>query len=396
VSHRALLGMAALGVAALGAAALVGVAACGSKRDDAPTREPAVAHAATADAGVDVDGCKAAIAEAAAAPPYARAAILMKCTVCGDWKPILDWNRMSADGGPARRDLDLALHSCNAPCDTASTKKLASALDAARGTDMRAPWRVLGESCKDKVSAVPDARNMSAPYFALDRIARAIGARNDDTAKQLASLAIALPAVTLSGVGPVLADGITKVHPAPPNVLTAIRSDLRLGTLPTATLSAAGVTVAGDYPGKPVVDLAKAMRELGNAPIALISPAQSAASALVPAIRGASRFATVVDPKRPSSAPIELAVASPSSPPGWQVPVTIPVALDGKTAAVSIRRIVMTAGVPADDAKGETGRGVRIELDDVTTVADLAKVLASLAGEGIAVVEVVEINSRRD
>lgn len=371
-------------------AILVTLTACKDKRESGhgDDNKGSAPKAVTADAGVDVDACKAAVDAAAKAPVYTRATALLACTVCGDWKPILDWNKMAPDGGPARLELDQALRRCNAPCDTSSTKKLASALDSARGTDMRAPWRILGEACKDKVSALPDPRHMSAPYFALDRIGRAIGARDDDTAKQLATLAIAIPAVTLSGVGPTLADGITTLHPAGPDVLTVVGKDIRLGTLPLAKLSATGVTVEGSYPGEVTSELDKAVHALGNAPIAIIAPAQTPAVGIVGVVGKANRREAGLDPRKPASAPIELAVASGSAPPGWQVPAAIPVALNGLTMAASIRRIVMTAGTPADDAKPDDKRAIRIELDDKTTVADLAKELATLSQQGIAVVEI--------
>jgi hypothetical protein len=298
---------------------------------------------------------------------------------------------MSTEGGPARADLDAALHRCNAPCDTASARKMASALDTARGTENRSPWRVLGDSCKDKVSAVPDARFMSAPFFVLDRIGRAIGGRGGELAKLLAPLDIAIPAVTISGVGPTLPAGYTNVHTAGPAAITIFGPETRIGVLPRATLGPTGVTVTGNFPGELAPNLAAAVAKIGDAPIAILAPEQLPAAKVVAVIALSQRTDITLDPKKPGRRPMELAVGSPSAPRSWQVPATIPVALNGQSGAADVRRIDITSGKVQDRAVRSDGRPVRITVDATSTVADLAKELAALSGEGIAQVELVAV-----
>ena len=99
---------------------------------------------------------------------------------------------------------------CKACCEpTAKMRFLGtSTTRAARSRGRRGA--MLGDVCKEQVSAVPDARFMSAPYFALDRIARDVATRPDG-APLLAAIEIPLPAVTVTGVG-IDAAGVAADH----------------------------------------------------------------------------------------------------------------------------------------------------------------------------------------
>ncbi|HEU4733623.1 MAG TPA: hypothetical protein VFT22_37270, partial [Kofleriaceae bacterium] len=235
---------------ARGALAVLAVvlAACKGGRRESPPQEaapPTPADAATADA--NLEACRQAAARAPSLPAAERAsALLDACRPCGDWEPLLSWNTPVTDGGPPRAAIERAMAACNAYCQPGARQRFLGTLDEARGQPTRTPWRLLGEICGDAVSAVPDARFMGAPYFALDRIARAIG----DPAV-LAAIEIPLPALTISGVGVDLppAPAAPPTVDAGPAALTVDAAQILLGVLPVGKLSATGVAVTGDYPG---------------------------------------------------------------------------------------------------------------------------------------------------
>lgn len=274
-------------------------------------------------ASIDWSACETALAKAAAAPLDERPALVIDgCPVCGDWMPLLDWNRPPTEGGPPRIAIEAAIAGCHAFCEPTAKQRFLGSLDAARGTETRTPWRFLGEVCKDAVSAVPDNRFMSAPYFALDRIARAAAARGGDAAKLAGALELPLPAVSVTGTGvalPSLADGAQPTAGA--LAITLLGSDVYVGTLPRADLGATGITVTGNYPGDKIAlaDLAAALgpRVTGGATITLLAPRAMPAQALVPVIAAAAPVA-----------PVSLAVTATGAPPGWDLPATLPASLE--------------------------------------------------------------------
>jgi len=302
--------------------ALVGLAllaACKGKPHDDSTK------AAPASYTVDAK-CEAAVKKAAAAPLDARPQILIDgCRVCGEWTPILRWNTPQQEGGPPRAAIEQAMLACHAYCDPNAKQRFLGALDAARGTDMRTPWRQLGEVCKDQVSATPDGRFLGGAYFALDRIARAIGSKGGDLATAAAGIELPLPPVSTSGVGPVLADvdGVTsKVGEIQ---ITVLGDKVFVGRMPRAHLAAGGVTVElgpAGYPGTET-ELAKLPEALKTAiagdpaaTITLLAPHAMPAQNLVAIIAAAAPIA-----------PLYLAANAAEAPEGWTLAGAIPVAL---------------------------------------------------------------------
>src|SRR6185436_11359426 len=93
---------------------------------------------------------------------------------------------------------------------------------------------------------VPDARFMSAPYFALDRVARMVGAAAPGAHS---AIELPLPPYMISGNGVELPTAAMVVPEAGPSALTIDAAQFLLGTLPIARLSASGVEIGGDYPG---------------------------------------------------------------------------------------------------------------------------------------------------
>ncbi len=305
--------------------------------------------------GADWSTCQAALEHAPKAPANRRVqAILDGCQPCGEWDALARWNTTAAAGGPTRLAIENAMAACGycgPNSDPNAKQRFLGALDDARGSVSRAPWRLLGEVCKAQTSAVPDGRFMSAPYYALDRIARAAGAR-PETKGLLAAIDLELPALSIVGVGvelpnaPVIDPKISTVQ------ITVSPLEIRAGKLPHATMTPDGLVVdhGGDpYPGTLVApkDLDAALTKLVPEPpkaagsatpvartaVAIFAPRGMIASALVPAIAAAGHHLLV------------LAVAAHGAPVGWQLPGIIPIPLD---VAPDPKAPVLTIGASAD------------------------------------------------
>jgi hypothetical protein len=321
----------------------------GDKRDPGdqpkPFEHPPIADAMV-DAPVDWNACDAAVAKAADAPLFDRPKLLIDgCAVCGDWKPLLDWAVLPKDGGPTIAAIDRALRQCDAICDVGVGKRVAGALDNARGTESRMPWRLIGDGCKDKVSAVPDSRYMTAAYFALDRIGRTVDARGGHAAELLHGLELPLPALTRSGIGVTLPQ-VAGAVPVSGVVVSFLGPEIRIGKLPSAKLGVHGITVAGDYPGALVAkldDLAAAIKQASPTGAVIV---------LAPKLLQASH---VVDVAKAAKAPVSLGVAAPNPPTDWQLTAAIPVVI-------------------------ETAAKTKIEVPPAMTVDELATKLAALPG----------------
>ena len=347
--------------------------ACQSKDAPKPAAKP------PADAAIEVDwaGCEAALKQAATAPATRRAQLLLDaCQPCGDWAPLLHWNTLPGEGGPARLAIETKMLACGY-CEPEAKQRFLGTLDNARGTESRAPWRVLGEVCRERVGAVPDTRFMSAPYYALDRIARAAGAR-PALVPLLAAIDIPLPALSMSGAGYELPTGAVASPTAGPTQITITAVELRVGPLPHAHLGPAGIAVVADgepYPGT-LVEPAKLADALATTagPIALVAPSGLPAR----------RIAEVVDRAGPHD--LRLVIVGPGSPEGWVVPGTIPMSLQPLVAGGKPR--VVALGASADPAikdlkaspAGDTM--VAIELGADATTKSLAKLLGALAFQG--------------
>jgi hypothetical protein len=331
--------------------------------------------AAPADAGIadaNLDACRAAAARVPGLPPAQRTVALLEgCQPCGEWGPLLAWDIPTADGGPTRAAIERGMSACKAFCDGAAKQRFFDALESARGQDTRKPWRVLGELCKGEVSAVPDARFMTAPYFAIDRAARLVG-----DASLLAQIELPLPAISISGSGMELPTSAVVVPEAGPATLTVDAGQFLLGSLPTARLSPAGIRVAGDYPGARIEPkaLAAALGKHGLAgnPIALIAPRQLPAVRIYEAVAAAGGHDL-----RLAVARLELR--------NWILPATVPVTLTARPGRrAGVRLGLDDTAVDAIKAAQRTPRAklasapVVIAVDPSATAASLANLLGAL------------------
>ena len=277
---------------------------------------------------IDWAKCDAALDKAAGAPLASRPAIVIEgCQACGgDWKPILQWQVDPATGGPKREQIEAMLVACDTFCTGDSKQKFIAGVDKARGQGVNTPWRQLAAACKDKVNGSPDERFMSAPFFALDRIARAAAAKGGPTADKLAALELPLPAVTVSGAGVMLPDAENVAPKTGDLQITVLGAEMYVGRMPRAKLGATGVVAhLGDkgYPGEKVEPdkLGAKVKELVGADktqtITILAPHGLPAANLVPVIAAASPLA-----------PVYLAANAYESPEGWQLAGTLPIALE--------------------------------------------------------------------
>ena len=349
--------------------------------DDPPAAppQPPPSPAPVDAAATDWIGCETALRGAAKLPATRRVqAVLDGCTPCGEWAPLLAWDIQPVDGGPARATIERAMVACNAYCDPNAKARFLGALDAARGRGTRGPWRLLGEACKAAVSAVPDARYMSAPYFALDRIARAAAAR-PELAPLLDGLEIALPAVSISGSGLELANSPVTSPELGPLALTVTATELRLAMTPRARLGRDGVaaTTTGElYPGALVAtpnQLAAVIATLipsGAPGIAMFAPRGMLAVRLLDALAVTKARET------------KLAVAATGGPPGWPLAGTIPIALtstvDPEAVTIRLDETPDAAIKQAMAVRALLARGVTIEIARGVRVAALAKLLGAM------------------
>lgn len=312
----------------------------------------------------DWAACEAALRTAATAPLDARPQLVLDgCAVCGPWAPILGWSTPQASKGPARADIDAALSHCDAFCDGTAKSRFMSALDDARGSPQRTPWRLLGEACKQKISAMPDARFASALLFAFDRVARAAVAHGGNAASLALAIELPLPAVSLTGIGVVLPDVTGDVtQTAGPIAITVIAGTYYAAKLPRARMSGDGLAVdLGGYPGDQVAldKLPAALAKLEGAgsgagsaagadasaiSISILAPPAAPAETLVPLVAAAAKLA-----------PVYLAANAAGAPDGWDLPGNVPVALDA-AAPGDKSAIAITHQMSAQDLANELAR----------------------------------------
>ena len=355
------------------------VAAC--KTDDPQPQpvpqQPAIADAAPA--AIDWnDQCETALRTAPKLPATRRVqAVIDGCKPCGDWTPLLAWDKQQVDGGPTRAAIEQAMLACNAYCDPNAKARFLGTLDAARGKATRGPWRLLGETCKAAVSAVPDARYMSAAFFALDRIGRAAAARQD-LAPLLDAIDLPLPAISISGSGLELPTSPVTSPDLGPVALTVTATELRIAMVPHGTLGRDGVSIANKgepYPGALVtnpkqLDAALATLVPGAASITIFAPRGMFAARLLDAI-------AIVGNRE-----AKLAVAAAGGPPGWSIAGVIPVALtmmaDPNTTVVKLAEDPDGAIKQALALRGTLASGVTIEITPNTRVTALARLLGAM------------------
>ncbi len=263
---------------------------------------------------VDWARCEAALAKR----PVTLDTLIDGCRVCGDWAPIFDWATPQAEGGPTRSAIEQAMTRCDAWCDPNAKQRFMGTLDEARGANTRAPWRYLGEWCKDKVSAVPDARYLSAPFFALDRIARAAAAHGGQAAQLASKIDLALPAVSITGAGVELPTATAGDDP-PPLALTILGDNVAIGQLPRARLADRVIVDLGDplYPGRTVARRDLLVKfDVAAAKATLLAPRQMHADTVVTLARAAAK----------AHIKLYLAVEVPGS--QWSVPRVAPKPID--------------------------------------------------------------------
>jgi hypothetical protein len=361
--------------------AILTIAAACKGKAPAPAPEPSPTTTTTAAVAADAGSaatdwtstCDETLRTAATIPAPRRAlAVIDACRPCGPWTPLLAWNIPPEEGGPTRAAIEQAMAACKGYCDANGKQRFLGNLDPARGVEGRTPWRMLGEVCKDKVSAVPDSRFMSAPYFALDRIARAVGTRPDG-AKLLAGVVVPLPALTISGVGIDLPEApVVKPSVAPAQV--TVLDALYASRLPLAALDVDGVHLPADatYPGPAAKDLAAELDKLGD-PVLVFAPRNSPAQRLPAAIAKAGKHT------------LFLGAKASGGPTGWQMYGAVPIQLVAKAAkpGVTFRMtgvvddlIKAAKAMPAADLQKGT---VTIVLGPKTTIAEVARLLGGLA-----------------
>lgn len=349
----------------------VGAAACkGEKAEDRPAPIRSGSDAATA--VDDWAACQEGLKLAPSLPATRRAdAIIAACHPCGDWTPILTWQKLPADGGPTRTQIEDAMVACKAYCEPTAKMRFLGTLDDARMKGTRTPWRELGEMCRDQVSAVPDARYMSASYFALDRIARDVTARPGGP-ELLAPIELPLAPVSVSAVGITIPDSPLSKPELMRVGITVTKSEISVGTLPVAKLGASGVTVSGDsFPGRAVTqnELPEAIAKLGGK-----------AAVFAPSAMPASRLAEVAAGGWGET--VYLAVTSQTGIYGI-VPVALMSPRTQKTTGVRLalgaspdEAIKAAKAAGAEKLKAGT---VMIEIDKTATVASLATLVGALA-----------------
>lgn len=364
---------------------LAALVACGGKKDEpvgAP--EPPRDAASVVDAAVDWKArCRPALAAAAQQPLARRPRELIDhCQPCGDWSALLRWDIRGDDGGPSRDAIEATLERCTAWCSAAAKQRFLGTLDDARGKRVRTPWRHLGELCGDAVSASPDARFLSAPYFALDRIARA-ASTDAELAKLLAAIEIPLPPVSLTGDGvTVPLAPVTRPETGRAQITVAAGRVQYVGLLPRARLASTGVVVdhggVEPYPGAltPTAQLAAALARLPGEPITIIAPIGLPAVRVAEVLVGPSQFV--------------LAAEVRAAPQGWSllghVPVTlVAAARDARPVSLSIAlsdpRSIDAALETLKTATSQQLAAPRLTIARTggATVSDLAKLLGAFA-----------------
>lgn len=321
--------------------------------------------------------CKAALEKAVSAPPTKRVEMILEaCHPCGDWKPLLDWQTLQEDGGPNRKVIDSTMAGCKAWCNPNAKVRFMGALDDARASKTRTPWRELAMQCGEEVSARPDGRFLNAPYFALDRIARWAG-EQPDGAKVLEPIVIPLPAVTQTGVGVKLPESAVTKPDIVPVQITVTAAAITVGAMPLAKLAPNGVLPQGEpYPGKTVTvkELAAEVKKLGGTKAAIFAHPQLPAKDLLDTVGNAG-------------VPVVLAVTSSLGPVGWGQHGISPIVLQRTKPSQGPGAVNLLLDDTGSEAMGEVKKlgaelakkSVYINVDDKATVGGLATLLGAIA-----------------
>lgn len=323
--------------------------------------------------------CKAALEKAVTAPPTKRIdMILDACRPCGDWSPLLAWQTPQEEGGPNRKVIETTMAGCNAWCNPNAKVRFMGALDDARMSKTRTPWRELAQQCGEAVSARPDGRFLNAPYFALDRIARWAG-EQPDGAKTLEPIVIPLPAVSQTGVGVKLPESAVTKPEILPVAITVTKTTMTVAPMPVAKLGANGVLPQGEpYPGASAESTKADPFKLRETAKKHGDRAAIFAHPQVPALRLRDAVAWC-------GMPAFLAVTSSIGPAGWQQHGTSPVKLTVSKPTTGANTIVLDetgdSAIAAVKKLGpdEAKKNLHVQLGKKATVGGLAKLLGVLA-----------------
>ena len=307
--------------------ALVVVAGCKAKKASSGSGSGAGSGSAAPLVEIDWAKCDAAIDKAAAAPLDVRPKILFDgCQVCGgDWAPLLTWNTEAGSGGPRRELIEQRMMACHAFCTGDSKLKFMASVDKARGQSVNTPWRQLENACKAHVNGSADDRFMSAPFFALDRIARLVHKRGGTAAQTLATVEIPLPAVTISGAGPALPT-VGATASTGTLQISVLGPAIYVGRLPRGKLTPQGVTAdLGNppYPGEEVkldklsLKLEALVGDDKTQTLTILAPQAMSAQKLVEIVAAAAPIA-----------PVYLAATASAPTEGWELVGAIPIALE--------------------------------------------------------------------
>jgi hypothetical protein len=189
----------------------------------------------------------------------------------------------------------------------------------------------LGDTCH---AEFPQSRFVSAPLFALDRIARAVASKGGPLATDLAAIELPLPPVSPSGVGPVLADVTGAVPKVGEIEVTVLGDKIFVGRMPRAHMGAGGLAVNLGKDGYPGVET-----DVGKLPEALKAAIAGDAAAtitlLAPHAMPAQGLVAIAAAAAPV-APLYLAANATQSPEGWALAGAIPVQLSTEGDPITV------------------------------------------------------------
>src|SRR5262249_9186093 len=161
---------------------------------------------------------------------------------------------------------------------------------------------------------------------------------------------------------------------AGPTALTVDAAEIMLGSLPVARLSATGVEVVGDYPGKVIepraLAAALAKPPHDGQPIALLAPRELPAERIFDAVAAAGHDV------RLAVADLELR--------NWIIPCPVPISPPARPARGGTRLVLDATAVEAIKAAKAMPRAklggapVTIAIDRGATAASLANLLGAL------------------
>ena len=231
--------------------------------------------------------CLDGFAAAKAQPSWQRARTIVEaCTPCG-----VPWRDAIRVPMPAPGVVLAVVDACHLDCPAPARGDLSSALKAVEGDQApRAAWAKFARACPQQMSgAGPDDRYAGGAWFALDQIARRLGAARAHLApvKRTAideafALELRLPLWSSVGTGFELPAGPSTDAPID-RYVTITEKDVFLGAAPIAHVGEHGVTVTGGWPGRGV-GLDQLRAEAGSN-LAVVAPGGLPAARVLEVVR---------------------------------------------------------------------------------------------------------------